>query len=117
MLELVAERFRLLSEPMRLRILEWLRRHPDSAVGEIAEALETSQQNLSKHLASLHSAGVTSRRKDGNHVRYAVADPGVLELCDLVCGAITERHAELGRRISTGEPAGSRPAHQGSQTR
>lgn len=104
LLELAAARFRLLGEPMRLRLIDHLRRTGEASVGELAAALGTSQQNVSKHLATLHQAGVLGRRKSGNRACYSVADPSVLELCDVVCGRIAERHEQLGEAISGWEP-------------
>jgi DNA-binding transcriptional ArsR family regulator len=85
LIELVAHRFRVLGEPMRLKLLDRLR-EGEATVGELQEALGASQQNVSKHLGILHDAGMIERTKNGNQVRYAVSDPSVFELCELVCG-------------------------------
>jgi DNA-binding transcriptional ArsR family regulator len=98
--ELIAERFRLLGEPMRVRALDHLREHSEASVGELAEALGTSQQNVSKHLGALHAAGVVKRRRDGNRVRYSVADESVLALCEAVCGGLERRYEELSGLLS-----------------
>lgn len=87
---LVAERFRVLGEPMRIRLLNELRDH-DASVGELREAIDASQQNVSKHLAILHQAGMVERSKEGNQTRYKIADPSVFELCELVCGGVRQR--------------------------
>ena len=87
LIELVAQRFRVLGEPMRIRLLDRLR-EGDATVGELQEALGTSQQNVSKHLGILHGAGMVSRTKQGNQARYAISDPSVFELCDQVCGGV-----------------------------
>ncbi|MGA2929156.1 MAG: metalloregulator ArsR/SmtB family transcription factor [Solirubrobacteraceae bacterium] len=87
LIDLVAQRFRVLGEPMRIRLLDQLR-EGDATVGELQQALGASQQNVSKHLGILHAAGMVSRTKDGNHTRYAISDPSVFELCDHVCGGI-----------------------------
>jgi DNA-binding transcriptional ArsR family regulator len=94
LVELVAQRFRVLGEPMRIRLLDRLR-EGDATVGELQQALGASQQNVSKHLAILHDAGMVSRTKEGNHARYAISDPGVFELCDQVCGGVRRQLAEL----------------------
>ena len=73
LVELVAQRFRLIGEPMRIRLLDRLRTDEQS-VGELADALGATQQNVSKHLACLHQAGIVARRKDGNRVVYSIAD-------------------------------------------
>ncbi len=89
-LALVAERFRLLGEPLRLNILQKLQAG-EMSVGEITEAVETSQPNVSKHLKMLQTYGVVSRRQEGNTVYYAIADPSIFELCDVVCGSLQGR--------------------------
>jgi DNA-binding transcriptional ArsR family regulator len=95
LVELVAQRFRVLGEPMRIKLLDRLQ-EGDATVGELQEALGASQQNVSKHLGVLREAGMVSRTKDGNHTRYTISDPAVFELCDLVCGGMRRRLEELG---------------------
>ena len=92
--EAIAERFRALAEPMRVRILDALR-DGSATVGELADALGTSQQNLSKHLGVLARAGLVAREKEGNSVRCRIADPSVLRLCEDACGGLRRRVAEL----------------------
>jgi DNA-binding transcriptional ArsR family regulator len=87
LIELVAQRFRVLGEPMRIKLLDLLRER-DATVGELQEALGASQQNISKHLGILHAAGMVSRTKQRNQVRYSISDPSVFELCDQVCGGV-----------------------------
>ena len=94
MIELVAQRFRVLGEPMRIKLLDRLR-EADATVTELQEALGASQQNISKHLGILRAAGMVSRTKEGNSTRYAISDPGVFELCDQVCGGVRRQLAEL----------------------
>ena len=74
--ELVARRFRVIGEPMRIRILDRLR-DGEATVAELTEALGASQQNVSKHLGVLHEAGILSRRKHGTSTLYAIADDSV----------------------------------------
>ncbi len=97
--ELIARRFRALSDPTRLRILDLLREHEEASVGELTEALEGSQQNVSKHLAALHAEGFVARRKQGTSALYRISDPGVLELCERVCVGIETQLAEIGSAI------------------
>lgn len=94
LIELVAQRFRVLGEPMRIRLLDRLR-EGDATVGELQDALGANQQNISKHLGILHAAGMVSRTKVGNSVRYAISDPSVFELCDQVCGGVRRQVADL----------------------
>jgi ArsR family transcriptional regulator len=79
----VAGQFRLLSEPMRLKILQALSLRP-LTVGEIVAATGATQSNISKHLSLLASAGVITRQKDGQFVYYRVSSPLTLKLCELV---------------------------------
>ena len=94
LIELVAQRFRVLGEPMRIKLLDRLR-EGDATVGELQEALGASQQNVSKHLGVLHAAGMVSRAKDGNHARYSISDPAVFDLCDQICGGVRRQLQEL----------------------
>lgn len=79
---------------MRIKLLDRLREGA-ATVGELQDAVGASQQNVSKHLGILHGAGMVSRSKDGNHTRYAIADPDVFELCDQVCGGVRRQLQEL----------------------
>jgi len=98
--ELIARRFRALSDPTRLRILDLLRQREEASVGEMAALLGGSQQNVSKHLAALHAEGFLSRRKQGTSSLYRISDPAVLELCDRVCAGIESQLAELEALLS-----------------
>lgn len=93
--ELIARRFRALADPTRLRILDLLRSREEASVGELTEALGTSQQNVSKHLSALLAEGFVARRKRGTSSLYRIADAGVHELCDGVCAGIETQLAEL----------------------
>lgn len=94
---LIADRFRILGEPMRIRLLDRLR-EGEAGIGELADALGTSQQNVSKHVSVLAGAGMVAREKRGTAVRCRIADDSVFALCDLVCGGI-ERDLEHLRTI------------------
>jgi DNA-binding transcriptional ArsR family regulator len=94
LVELVAQRFRVLSEPARIKLLDELRAGPAS-VGELAARVGLSQQNASKHLGVLHSAGLLQRNRTGNTAQYAIADPSVFTLCELVCDSLRDRYSAL----------------------
>lgn len=89
-LRLVADRFKVLSEPTRLEILQFLQ-SGEKSVSEITTHVRLSQPNISKHLKILQNAGITKREKKGNTVFYSIADEGIFELCELVCDSIEER--------------------------
>ena len=93
-MELVAQRFRVLGEPMRIKLLDCLR-DGEASVGELQDALGASQQNVSKHLGVLLSAGMVSRTKRGTSAVYAIADESVFELCEQVCGGLRRQLSEL----------------------
>jgi DNA-binding transcriptional ArsR family regulator len=99
--EVIAERFRVLGEPMRIRIIDRLR-DGEATIGELADALGTSQQNVSKHVGLLARAGLVAREKDGNSVRCRIADETVLELCEQVCGGLQRQLAELQTLLGAG---------------
>ena len=101
LVELVAQRFRVIGEPMRIKLLDHLR-DGDATVNELTASLGASQQNVSKHLGVLRQAGIVSRTKHGTSVRYAIADPSVFELCELVCGGLRQQVAELDQILSPG---------------
>jgi len=92
-LGLIARRFAVLSEPMRLRLLHSLfsgERH----VNALVEASGGTQANVSRHLQTLADAGILARRKDGLQVFYSIADPSIFELCELVCGSLEKQHTQ-----------------------
>lgn len=99
-LVLVAERFKALAEPARLHILARLRRG-EMTVTELVDQTALGQANVSKHLQLLHTLGFVSRRKDGLFVSYALAEKGVFQLCDIMCGRLEvemkARHRLLAR--------------------
>src|SRR5450756_680885 len=96
LVELIAERFRVLGEPMRIRLLDALREAP-ATVQQLQQATGASQQNVSKHLGVLLRSGLVSRRKEGNFSLYAIADEAVFELCEQVCGGLRRQLDQLGR--------------------
>ena len=82
-LEQIARHFRMLGEPMRLKILQAIC-HETRPVNEIVATVGATQANVSKHLSLLASAGLVTRRKDGQSVYYGIKDELVLRLCELV---------------------------------
>jgi DNA-binding transcriptional ArsR family regulator len=94
LVELIAQRFRVIGEPMRIKLLDHLRVGP-AAVGDLSHGLGATQQNVSKHLGVLLQAGIVAREKRGNHAVYSILDESVFELCEQVCGGLRRRIAEL----------------------
>ena len=103
-MELIAARFRVLAEPMRIKLLDRLRAG-DATVQQLQDALGASQQNVSKHLGVLLGAGMVARTKRGTSSLYSIADPGVFELCEQVCGGVRRQVAELDAILQAGQPA------------
>lgn len=101
LVEVIAQRFRVIGEPMRIRLLDRLRDGP-LTVNELADALGASQQNVSKHVGVLAQAGIVGREKDGNRVRCFIADESVFALCELVCGGLRQQVAELDSLLGGG---------------
>ncbi len=88
-LELIASRFRALSEPVRLRLLNLLMQG-EHTVGQLVEASGSGQANVSKHLALLRDAGMIGMRKEGLTTVCYIADPIVNELCEMMCSRLRE---------------------------
>ena len=95
-LEMVAERFRILGDPLRLRLLSALS-DSEKSVSKLVDETGASQANVSKHLGVLLQAGLISRRKEGLFVYYSCSDPRVFQICDVVCGSLRDR---LARELS-----------------
>lgn len=92
-LAMIARRFAVLSEPTRLRLLHALF-DGEKSVNTLVEATHGTQANVSRHLQTLADAGLLARRKEGLQVFYAIADPTVFPLCELVCGSLEKQHAQ-----------------------
>lgn len=109
-IEQVADYFRALAVPLRLRILNALRNGPRN-VGELTALAGCSQANASKHLAVLAQGGFVERTVQGTSVYYRIADPATYKLCDLVCGQIRKRHAgqaQVQRQFAQAAPRAGR---------
>jgi DNA-binding transcriptional ArsR family regulator len=95
-LELVAARFRAMGEPLRLRMLQELE-GGEQSVSALAESVESTQPNVSKHLKILQDAGLVKRRQQGTTVYYSIADEMVFELCEMICSRLRDRlEAQVG---------------------
>ena len=90
---IVAARFKVLSEPLRLTILQYLE-SGESSVTAVTKAVSSTQPNVSKHLKMLQDEGLVAKRQEGNTVYYRIADESVFELCDVVCGSLKEKFSQ-----------------------
>ena len=84
----VATLFRVLSEPMRLRIIRVIEDHGPLSVSEIAARVQTAQPTVSKHLRVLEEAGLVRKRAVGTSVACSIADESLVRLCEAVCDRI-----------------------------
>lgn len=111
----VAQRFKALSDPFRLRLLSFLM-EGETTVGELAEVCERKQPNVSQQLASLSRAGLVSSRKQGQRVFYRISDPYLARICSSVCEALAEdarREAPFRRRLGRRASLTSREVNRG----
>ena len=97
--DLVAQRFRALGEPLRIRLLEQLMTG-EASVQRLVTATGAGQQNVSKHLGVLLHAGIVGRRKEGNFVYYRIVDEVVYSLCEQVCDSLERQHRALGALLA-----------------
>ena len=89
-LGLVARRFAVLSEPIRLKLVHSLF-DGEKSVGALVQLTGGTQTNVSRHLQTLTQANVLARRKEGLQVFYSIADPSIFKLCELVCGSLEKQ--------------------------
>ena len=85
--ELAAEVFRIMSAPMRLKIISALC-NGEKNVGELLAEITTTQPNMSQHLNTLYKAGVLGRRREGVQIYYRIINDRVVTLCRAVCTQI-----------------------------
>lgn len=102
-LELIASRFRALSEPMRLRILNLLMQE-ECTVGDLVKLTGSSQANISKHLGLLREAGMVGTRKEGLSSHCFIADPIVHELCTMMCSRLREEMESKAKEFRSFDP-------------
>lgn len=100
-LELVARRFAVLAEPMRLRLIQALFAG-ERNVSELVVATKGTQANVSRHLQTLTAAHVLRRRKEGLQVFYEIADPSIFKLCELVCGSLEKSLSKQAAHFTEG---------------
>ncbi|MCF7708439.1 MAG: metalloregulator ArsR/SmtB family transcription factor [Verrucomicrobia bacterium] len=92
-IELVAKRFKVLSEPTRLKLLMALD-EGERNVSELVELTGEGQANVSRQLNSLTEAGILVRRKEKLRVFYKIADRSIISLCRHVCGSLRRHHQD-----------------------
>lgn len=90
--EKAAEVFRVMSAPMRLRIISALC-NGEKNVGELLAEINTTQPNMSQHLNTLYRAGVLGKRREGVQIYYRIVDDRIVSLCRAVCVQIAGESA------------------------
>ncbi|MFC1900395.1 ArsR/SmtB family transcription factor [Chloroflexota bacterium] len=88
--ELQASICKSLSDSKRLLIIHELRTG-EKSVGQLTDALEVSQPNMSRHLSILRESGLVVTRRAGTTIYYSLTSPKIVEACDIVRGVLTER--------------------------
>lgn len=100
-LELIAQRFQAMSEPIRLKILQLLKDR-EMNVSEIAEEAGLKHGTASANLNALLKAGLVSCRREGTRSLYSISSPMVFQICELVCDSVRkelEEYVRLHRSI------------------
>ena len=82
--ESAAELFRLLSTPIRLKIISSLCSQ-EKNVSQLLEEIDTTQPNMSQHLSTLYRAGVVAKRRDATQIYYRIGNQTAASLCRAVC--------------------------------
>jgi DNA-binding transcriptional ArsR family regulator len=85
--ELAAEVFRVMSAPMRLKIISSLC-NGEKNVGDLLREIDTTQPNMSQHLNTLYQSGVLGKRREGVQIFYRIINDRVVTLCRAVCTQI-----------------------------
>ena len=106
-LELVANFFKVLSEPSRLQIVCVLKSGPHN-VTEIIEETGLGQANVSKHLKLLAQAGIVSREPRGVSAYYQISNQSFFQLCEIVCETLSIQLNEQNKQIEELAAASSR---------
>ena len=82
--EQAADLFRVMSAPMRLKIISSLC-NSEKNVSELLGEIVTTQPNMSQHLNTLYQAGVLGKRRDGVQIFYRIVDERAASMCRAVC--------------------------------
>ena len=96
--ELHAEVCKIFSHPKRLQIIEALREH-ELTVSEVVGHLGIPKANVSQHLAVLRQKRVVMTRREGLNIYYRIANPKIIQACDLMRQVLLEQ-LEEGERLA-----------------
>lgn len=92
-LDLIAGRFKALSDPLRLKLIIALE-SGEKNVSELVESTGKLQTNVSRQLQQLTDSGVLARRRQGPCVYYRIADSAIFDLCRHVCGSLQKQYSQ-----------------------
>ncbi|MCP4230032.1 MAG: winged helix-turn-helix transcriptional regulator [bacterium] len=98
-----AEVCKVLAHPRRLQIINELR-DGEMVFGEIVSAIGVDKPNVSQHLSQMRQRGIVEQRREGAEVYYRIANPKIIEACDLMREILLEqleKHGEIADRISS----------------
>ena len=94
--DLAARTFRVMSAPMRLKIISALC-EGEKSVTQLLDDVQTTQPNMSQHLASLFRAGVVGKRRDGGMIYYRITNDRVVSLCRTLCQHLSQTDPPLSK--------------------
>lgn len=103
--EIIARRFSVLGDVTRLRLLNLIHARGEASVSELVSEVGGTQANVSKHLGVLLGERMVSRRREGSHAFYAIADPTLMNICDEVCAGVREQLRDLADLVDAAEGA------------
>jgi len=98
--ELQAELCRALGNPVRLELVHLLREGPQR-VSDLAEAVNSNQGTVSRHLSVLRNSGIVLARHQGREIYYQLVDPRISDLCDLMRQVLNEQASRRTRMLKT----------------
>jgi ArsR family transcriptional regulator len=91
--EIQAELCRAMGNPLRMEIVHLLR-SGSLNVKDIASAVEQHQATVSRNLTVLRNAGIVLTHREGNNILYQVANPKLMEVCDLMREVLEEQRIQ-----------------------
>lgn len=95
MAEVLAQWFKALGDPTRIRLLAFLKENGEQSVGSLSAALDLSQTSTSRHLAVLRRMRTVSTRRDGTTIFYALRGEVIPTVCSAICEDVLAQHDRL----------------------
>lgn len=96
--ELQADVCKIFANAKRLEIINLLKDRETSA-NELLEKIGLSKANLSQHMAILKAKGVVLTRREGVNMYYRIANPKIIQACNLMREVLKEQFQEKGRIV------------------